>query len=207
MDLAHPLSAISPSLEGEVLQVLARNSAGMTGRQIALLTGRRSHSGVIEALNRLTEQGVVSAVELNRASLYSLNRAHLTADAVIALSSLRAELIARIRRRISEWDRAPLHASLFGSIARGDGGTSSDIDLFVVRPSPTADDDPIWRGQLDALRTDIESWTGNRAAFTEVSEPEVSAWVADAPPIVSEIRRDAIFLGGSALDEIVAWLP
>jgi hypothetical protein len=207
MDLSDPISAVSPSLEGEVLQVLARTSLGMTGRQVAVLTGRQSHSGVLEALNRLTEQGVVKRVELNRAYLFALNRSHLAADAVIALAGLRAQLIGRIRERISGWGIAPIHASLFGSIARGEGDTTSDIDLFLVRPAPMLDDDPIWRAQIDGLRTDIESWTGNRASVAEVAEPEISAWITDPPPIVHELRRDAITLGGSELGDVLADVP
>ncbi len=187
--------------------MLARTSLGMTGRQIALLTGRRSHSGVIEALNRLTDQGLVNRVELNRAFLFSLNREHLAADAVIALAGLRAELIKRIRGEVSSWSVAPIHASLFGSMARGDGDTSSDIDLFVVRPAGTLDDDHVWRSQVDSLTGNIESWTGNRASVAEVAEPEIAGWRSDPPAVVESLRRDAVPLDGSNLDDLLAGVP
>ena len=202
MDVARPISAVSPSLEGEVLQTLAGTSMAMTGRQVAVLTGRSSHSGVLDALGRLTKQGLVDRVELNRASLFSLNREHLAAPAVIALAGLRAELVARIRGDIAVWEVAPIHASLFGSAARGDGDTRSDIDLFVVRPADLLEDEGCWRAQLDRLTAKIERWTGNRASISEVSEPEIARLGSNPPPIVAQLRSDAILLGGQPLTDL-----
>lgn len=142
MDVSRPISAVAPSLEGEVLQTLAGTTMAMTGRQVALLTGRKSHSGVLDALHRLADQGLVDRAELNRALLFSLNREHLAAGPVLKLAGLRAELVARLRREIEGWEIAPIHASLFGSTARGDGDSRSDIDLFVVRPVAILDEDP-----------------------------------------------------------------
>lgn len=187
-----------------MLQTLAGTSMAMTGRQVALLTGRSSHSGVLDALNRLSTQGLVDRVELNRASLFSLNRDHLAAPAVIALAGLRTELVARIRAEIAAWAIAPIHASLFGSTARGDGDTRSDIDLFVVRPACVLEDDGCWRAQLDGLAARIERWTGNRASISEAAEPEISRLRSDPPPIVDELRSDAILLGGQTLTGLLA---
>jgi len=196
MDLSRPISAVAPSLEGEVLQVLAGTTMGMTGRQIALLTGRKSHSGVLDALHRLAEQGLVDRVELNRAFLFALNREHLAAGAVLELAGLRTELLARLRAEIEEWEIAPIHASLFGSAARGDGDPHSDIDLFVVRPVAILDEDPRWRAQLDGLAAMIERWTGNRASVSDVAETEIPRLSADRPPIVEALVSEAVHLTG-----------
>ena len=204
MDVARPISAVSPSLDGEVLQTLAGTTMALTGRQVAVLTGRKSHSGVLDVLNRLSRQGLVDRVELNRASLFSLNRDHLAAPAVIALAGLRTELITRIRGDIAAWDLAPIHASLFGSVARGDGDTQSDIDLFVVRPAAILEDDSAWRAQLDGLAEKVERLTGNRVSISEVAEPEISWLSSDPPPIVAELRADAIPLAGRALTDLLA---
>jgi hypothetical protein len=196
MDMAHPFSAVVPSLDGEVLQTLAGTTMAMTGRQVALLTGRKSHSGVLDSLNRLTEQGVVDRVELNRAFLFTLNRDHLAAPAVIALAGLRAELISRLRSLIAGWKIAPIHASVFGSTARGDGDTRSDVDVFIVRPAAILEEDLHWRGQIDDLVDKTERWTGNRASISEVPETEIPRLRSDPPPIVESLRSDAIALSG-----------
>jgi predicted nucleotidyltransferase len=201
VNVARPYAAVTPSLDGEVLNVLAGTTRGLTGREVTLLTGRSSHSGVLRVLNRLTEHGLVQRVELNRASLFALNRDHLAAPAVEQLAGLRGKLLSQIRKEVEAWAIAPVHVSLFGPTARGDGDAGSDVDLFIVRP--TAVDDSPWRDQLDELGEKIERWTGNRAAMVEISEPNLARLVADAAPIVAEIRADAIPLGGSGVSEVL----
>jgi hypothetical protein len=196
MNVGRPSEAVIPSLDGEVLQVLAATSMAMTGRQIALLTGRKSHSGVLDVLNRLTEHGLVERVELNRANLYSLNREHLAYPAVIALAGMQESLAGHIQQELTTWPIAPIHVSLFGSTARGDGDTHSDIDLFVVRPAAIPEEDPSWREQLDGLASKIERWTGNRAAVLEAAEMELGRLSAERPPIVGELLSDALLLSG-----------
>jgi predicted nucleotidyltransferase len=151
---------------------------------------------VLDALHRLTEQGLVRRVELNRALLFSLNREHLAAPAVIALAGLRSELVARLRREIAAWEPEPIHASLFGSAARGDGDPSSDVDVFVVRPAAVVEHDRRWQEQTDALAEKVESWTGNRASILEIAEGELPRLRAERPAIVEDLSCDAITLAG-----------
>lgn len=199
MDVAHPYRAICPTLDGDVLQTLAGTTMGLTGRQIAVLTGRNSHGGVLRVLHRLTEHGLVDRVELNRAHLFSLNREHLAYPAVSALVSMKTALLDHLRTELAGWQIMPVHASLFGSTARGDGDTSSDIDLFVVRPSSTSAEDLQWREQIDSLDHKVVRLTGNRVAILETSEEEIGLLVAAERPIVAELRGDAIVLAGLAI--------
>jgi Nucleotidyltransferase domain len=80
----------------------------------------------------------------------------LDGDVLIALAStlepltgdLRTELLRRIRSRIAGWPVQPLHASLFGSAARADGNLDSDIDLLIVSPRGSGDEDEAWCAQV-----------------------------------------------------------
>jgi Nucleotidyltransferase domain len=199
MNVARPYKSVIPSLDGEVLMALAGTTMGMTGRQVATLTGRSSHSGVLHVLNRLAEEGLVDRVELNRALLFALNRDHIAYPAVIALVGLRIAFEGHILQELNGWQIAPIHASLFGSFARGDGDERSDIDLFIVRPTAITDDDARWREQVDGLASKIERWTGNRAAIHEVSEAELPRLSVDEPPVIAQLRADAIVLKGPDL--------
>lgn len=197
VDVSRPYAAVCPTLDGDVLRVLTGTSLGLTGREVAAMTGRRSHSGVLDALHRLSEHGLVTRVPLNRAYLFTLNEDHLAADAVKLLMNLRTELFERIRKTIAGWQIAPVHASVFGSAARGDGDINSDIDLLIVRPAQIAPDEQRWQAQLDELREKIEAWTGNQAAIADRSEAELSELHKQQRPIISELRTDAIVVGGS----------
>jgi predicted nucleotidyltransferase len=203
MDLARPYTAVSASLDTTVLAVLARTTLPLTGREIARLAGRSSHSGVREALNRLSEHGLVDRKEAGRAWLYTLNREHLAAPAVEMLAAMRSTLLEHLRAVFAGWKIKPMHASLFGSAARGDGGTTSDIDLFLVRPKEVDEDDTVWIAQRDDLAVRIRRWTGNHAGIAEVGEEELRRLGAKAPPIVEELRKDAIALHGQPIAELV----
>ncbi len=197
MNVARPYTAISPTLDSEVLTVLAGTTRPLTGREVARLTGRTSHRGVAEVLRRLVEHGLVERQEAGRALLFTLNREHLAAPAVEILTGLRAELLRRIREVVGAWEIAAAHVSIFGSTARGDGDTRSDIDLFVVRPDAVSEDDPRWRQQLDDLAESIERWTGNKASIAEAAADEIGSIIAESRPIVAELRSDAINIGGA----------
>jgi predicted nucleotidyltransferase len=199
MDVARPYTAVCTTLDGDVLQVLARTTGVLTGREVAALTGRRSHSGVLDALHRLTKHGLVTRVELNRAYLFTLNREHLAAPAVEILMGMRAELLRRLRGELDSWEIAPAHVSMFGSAARGDGDTGSDIDLLVIRPGDVADDNATWRAQLADLKDQIRRWTGNHAQIVELADEEVIRLREDERAIVAALRSDAVVLYGSEI--------
>jgi predicted nucleotidyltransferase len=196
MDVSRPYAAVCPTVDGDVLHVLAGTSLGLTGGQVTAMTGRSSHAGVLDSLHRLTAHGLVTRVQLNRGYLFTLNRKHLAADAVELLMSLRVKLFESIGRAIAQWEIAPLHVSVFGSTARGDGNIESDIDVLIVRPPQALREDDRWRSQVDALHKQIETWTGNRAAITDKSETELADLREQQRPIIAELLSEAIVLYG-----------
>lgn len=203
MDVSAPHTAVCPTLDSSVLAVLAGTSRPLTGREVARLLERRSHRGVLDALNRLADHGLVDCVEAGRALLFTLNREHLAAPAVDVLAGMRAELLKRLASAVNAWEITPVHVSMFGSAARGDGDLHSDIDLFVVQPSVADEHNPVWQAQWDDLAAKIRRWTGNRAAIAEVSERDVRRLRRQQPPIVAELRSDAIVLTGPSIADLL----
>jgi len=204
MDVAHPYTVISPTLDAGVLTVLAGTTRPLTGREIARLLERPSHSGVLDALNRLVEHGLVDREEAGRAFLFTLNREHLAAPAVDLLANLKSELLERLRDTIDSWDIAPVHVSLFGSAARGEGDTKSDIDLLVVRPKKVDSEDPRWREQIDLLARQVQRWTGNRAGIAEIGKSALPRLRKEEAPILAELRSDAITIAGPEITNLLS---
>lgn len=202
MNVSRPYTAVCPTLDGEVLQVLVGTSLGLTGREVAAMTGRRSHKGVLDSLHRLTAHGLVKRVPLNRAYLFTLNRNHIAAEAVELLMALRGKLFGLIEKGIGDWEIAPVHASVFGSTARGDGGLDSDIDMLIVRPDGMSGDER-WQGQVDALSEQIEAWTGNRTNIVDRSEEQLTELIRQQRPIVAELRSDAILVAGRSIETLL----
>jgi predicted transcriptional regulator len=203
MDVSRPFTALSAGVDADVLVALAGSSTPRNGRELARLSGR-SNTGVQHVLDRLVEQGLVERMEAGRAFLYSLNREHLLAPAVELMAGARAELVRRLREAIAAWEIPPAHASLFGSAARGDGGTESDIDLLVVRPADRDAGDPAWEGQVEQLAENVRRWTGNHAGIVEISESELPQLRRDRPPVVEEVSMDAIELAGEPARQLLA---
>jgi len=196
MDLSRPWALIRSPIDMEVLRVLRGTTRPLTGREVARLVSSGSQPTVNASLRRLSEEGVVGAQEAGNAFLYTFNREHLGAPAIELLADVRLELQRRLREEIASWQIAPVHASIFGSAARGDGDTTSDIDIFVVRPRGVSDDDASWREQLARLSDHVLEWTGNHAGLSEVSEADTRRLRRERPPIVDELGHDAITIAG-----------
>lgn len=203
MNVARPYAVFSAPLDVEVLLVVRGTTRPLTGREIARLVTRGSPAGVQKALRRLASHGIIHAEEAGRALFYTLNRDHLAVPALETLAMMRVELERKLRARIEEWEIAPAHVSIFGSAARGDGDTESDIDLFVVRRLNVDASDPRWREQVDRLTTDVYRWTGNHLAISEVDERQLRRLRREHPPVVDAFGADAIPLFGPAPDKLL----
>ncbi len=195
MDLDRPLAVVAATVDADVLAALARAESAFTPGQLHRLIGRWSEPGVRKSLSRLVEQGVVRAQRAGNAYLYSLNRQHLAAPAIIELARLKEALLARLRHVIASWPVPPRYAAIYGSAARGDMTPASDIDLFVVRPAGVRVDDLPWREAVDALGQDLTAWTGNDARVLEYDEEQVQA---AGDPIVRSVRAEGLRIVGSA---------
>jgi predicted nucleotidyltransferase len=195
---------VAPQVSGDVLVVLSQTTGQMTGRQVARLVRHGNPKAVNTALERLVAQGLVLRTEAPPAYLYVLNREHVACPAVLALANIRAELFARMERAFEAWKLQPVHASLFGSAARGDGDEDSDIDIFLVRSRHIDEDDETWQHQTDALTTSVEAWTGNPVSLVEFSDDRVAEMVQDT---LAPMLSDGIRLSGTSLLNLVRVAP
>jgi hypothetical protein len=203
MNVSRAYSAVTPTVEGDVLVVLAGTTQPLTGRRVARLTRRGSVAAVAKALDRLVRQGLVLRQEAPPASLYTLNRQHVAAPAVETIALIRTVLLNRLRDAFSTWNIPPLHASLFGSAAREDGDLDSDIDIFVVRPTGVDAENPTWNEQLQDIGDAVLAWTGNHAGIVDFTEQDIQRMRDESPPVLDDLRRDGIDLAGTPLRELL----
>lgn len=193
MDFAHPLRVVSPTLDGDVLIVLAGAEEEFSGRRVHRLVGHGSEPGVRKAVERLVDQGIVLRRQAGRANLYRLNRQHVCAEAIELLVEARSQLISWLQEAIASWEVAPRCAVVFGSVARNQAGPDSDLDLLVVRPLQVHEEDASWQSQLGSLQRSATAWSGNDARIVELAEGELAL----AEPLLSEVVREGIALFGS----------
>jgi DNA-binding transcriptional ArsR family regulator len=186
MDFSRPLRVVTPTLEGDVLTLLARANESFTGRQLHRRLGRASEPGVRKAAERLAAQGIVMTRQVGKAKFYRLNRQHLAAPYVEGLADLRATLIDRLRGSLGDWEEPPLVAVLFGSAALGEATARSDLDLLLVRRRDVGEDSAVWQGQISKLGREATEWTGNDARILEYGEDELE------DPAVVDLVESAI---------------
>lgn len=203
MDLSNPIAVITPTLDAAVLQELAATTGACTAGEVHRRLGRASDAGVRRVLERLVGQGIVLADRSHRFPLYVLNRDHVAYRHIEGLARLRGEVVNRIRGELEEWATPPLHASLFGSFARGEAHEESDIDILLVRPGGLADGDSDWLTEVSRLADHIEKWTGNQAQIIDIAPQTLGSMARDDDPLVGSWRADVVHLIGERLLDLL----
>lgn len=227
MDLTDPTRAVTATLDGPVLAVLAGAGKPMTVGEVAARTPRGSEIGVRKSLARLVEQGIVRATEMGRNRVHELNREHVAAPVAEGLAGLRLVLWKRFRSTLGSWNPKPVYGCVFGSAARGDGDAQSDIDLLLVHAPAAGETDPRrssgrlaevvtgyasefmavqlterqmskWARQVGQLHGLVRAWTGNPLQVLEMSAFEWSDHRRRRTGLFEEIDRDAIQVTGEA---------
>jgi hypothetical protein len=188
VDLSDPTRSLTPTLDGPVLSVLARAGRPLTVGQITQQAARGSEIGIRRSVARLVDQGLVTATQMGRNLVHELNRDHVAAPAAALLADLRLELWKRLRETLSAWTEKPVHAAVFGSAARGDGGPDSDIDLLLVHQPFPGDEKvttPTWLSVVEVVATVATGGSAARVA----SLPDVKAWHASVDALHRDVQR------------------
>lgn len=206
MQLNRPFATVTPTLDGDVLAVLAAVDESFTLNQINRILTTVSAEGIRKVLARLTAQGVVLRSQAGRTNLYRLNMNHLAAEPILSLSRLTSTLWKRIESLLESWAEPPVYAAVFGSAAKGLMTLESDIDLFLVRQSVTPPvestrDPDIWVSQVAELTKAVTAWTGNDARIVEYTVDDLRAAAEAGEPLLRDVARQGLTVTGSR-----AWL-
>ncbi len=203
MDLSRPLATLLSAADAGALTVLARTEGALPGRRVAELAGA-NHTSTLRALNGLVSEGVVLVEPAGRANLYRLNRSHVLAPLILAGVDATAAVQRRLTAQINDWVIPCLHAALYGSLARGEAGPQSDIDVLVVRPEGlSAADEEIWDTQLAQTEAMMHALTGNDLSWLDTTATDLRRAEAADEPIFRSWRDDAILLTGLPLSQLL----
>lgn len=186
MDVSMPISCVVPSLDGPVLVVLAGTTSPVGLAEIHRRTGRGSKSGILHVLRRIVESGLIHEVPGG----FVLNREHIAATAVEMLADMHGELVRRIRSLTDTWDADVALVGLFGSAARRDGNTASDIDVLIVSDAGDLE------SFSDLLAEQIWSWTGNRAQVVAIPKKELRRLRDAEESIVANWDQELVVVRG-----------
>jgi len=200
MDFSRPFRALTPTLDGPVLRVLAKSTSPMTRRQVTDLVDRASEAGVRKVLNRLAEQGIVIEERIGSNYTYAANREHIMWPAVEIIMDSHNRLEEKIREYVESWTIQPFSVELFGSVAAGTSTSESDIDVMIYRPHIGDESALCWDEQVADLSAQVERWTGNVCEVLEIDPPALvemtsnkeSALLSPSRPLVG-VRAGSVF--------------
>lgn len=193
MELGHPLATVTPTLDGDVLTVLARRDATFTTGQLHRVLGRYSEEGIRKVLQRLTDQGIVRSERIGNAFAYRFNREHLAAPHIIGLARIQETFLTRLEEYLRSWQCPPMYAAVFGSAARDQMTTASDVDIMLVRPD--AVEDTQWEEQVNDLATTVTRWLGNDARVLEFTANEIVT-AGPEEPVLQDVLREGLTVTG-----------
>lgn len=188
MRFGEPFGGLFPGALAAVLAALLRTGTALTGRQVHALV-RDDHSlwSVQQALASLAQLGLIERQTVGRATLHTINEDHYAIAPLRVLLDPIAALTDAVRDTVGAGVQAVI---LFGSVARGEAGPDSDIDLAVLAP-------PGWDGRTD-LEDHVRARMGNPCDVLVFTPEEFDRLVAgDAEPVVTQILTDGIALVGA----------
>lgn len=197
MQLHRPFATVTPTLDGEVLSVLASHDVSFTTGQVRRILTEYSEEGIRKVLTRLVAQGVVQAERIGNAFAYELNTDHVAAQPIKDLARLANTFYARVEKHLSEWDEPPVYGAIFGSAARGGMTLSSDIDILLVRDDGAVEDE--WDRHLAEFASQATRWTGNDARIVDYTVSGLHAAVGE--PVLRDVMDHGLTVVGSR-----AWL-
>lgn len=199
VDFEHPVQAVIPGAPGRILAVLAETTAELNLRTIARLASV-SNAQASRVLPKLVDLGIVDRREAPPSALFSYVEENVAARAITALSSVRRTVLNDLSRTARELKPKPVSIVVFGSFARGDADSASDLDLLLVRHSQIPEDDEAWRATTEQFREFADRLTGNRVEMVETDTVLVRSSLQSRKAFWRNIRRDGIVVFGESLD-------
>lgn len=195
MDYVRPVEALVPGVQGKILAACLRSDEPLTMRGLARLA-HVSANQAAQVIAHLDELGLVQRQTAGRALLVSLVDDNPVVAALRDVADLRAVTLRLWRQRARDLDPEPRSMAVYGSWARGEAHSGSDVDVLIVLPPGIED-----ATEEDDYREQIAQWC---AYAGRVAGLPVSPLVLGAQDVVDRdgtlwdsVRRDAVALAGA----------
>ncbi|GAA1799228.1 nucleotidyltransferase domain-containing protein [Agromyces neolithicus] len=203
MDLSHPEYVILGENRGRILHRLAVLAEPASGRRIHALSGVRALRSTQRVLDELVALGLVDMQKVGPANAYTLNRGHVLWDPIMKILASRAVVASAVEEAVREVTAGiVVSAAIYGSMARGEAGPESDVDVLLVWEDATAADQR--DAVLEALDERVRRLTGNRVQVLAVTGAELARLVEHDDQLVASIRRDGQTVTGVEIGSLLA---
>ena len=201
MDYRRPLETIVPGVLGRVLGVLARTEAELTMRTVAQLADV-SVNRAVTVLNELVSLGIVERREAGSSALVRLAQDNEAARWITQLGQLYERVVTRLEKEAGRIAPMPASVVLFGSFARGEADSASDIDVLIVRPDDLSEGDDHWTDAVGRWTSRARRIIGNPVNVVEVGASEVPRLLRRRGSVWSNIVEEGRVLAGADLQSL-----
>ncbi len=204
MDFRTPVETMIPGATGRLLAALARVDTELPVSTLARVAGvgRTRASGLVAELSSL---GLVDRREIGRTTMVRLARDNAAGQLVDRLGQLQSVVVDQLRLMATELDPAPLSLLVFGSFARGEATSDSDIDVLAVRPTDV--DSDRWADAVATFATKARRLTGNPVQVLDYDLDELRRRAGPRAKtgraFWEALRRDSLVLAGTSVGELL----
>lgn len=195
--LPHPLSGLFADSRARVLDVLLASAGPLSGREIATRAGIAPTTAG-DALESLYEAGFVQVRPSGRSHLWSITEEHAL---VRMLRAWTADVDAEARRIVEETlGEVPAALVVFGSTARADDTTDSDVDLLLIAADVTRR--RRYRERSASIARRLRLLLGRPVDVVVLDAEDLRNRVGSS--FVSNVVSDGRLLAGSPVAELIA---
>lgn len=196
MDLLdRPLALFYDAARARVLDVLLSSSDPMSGREVSRRASLSPTTASLK-LQDLEDAGLVTSWGDRRSHRWQLREDNLLVRQLRQLARVQDEEAARII--VDALGAEPVSVVLFGSVARGESGADSDVDLLLV--AADRDQDLLFRRRAYEASRSLRSALG-RPVHVLVTHREKLSQERDSA-FVQAVLRDGRTLHGTPLREL-----
>ena len=121
----------------------------------------------------------------------------------MALAALADRVRYRLQEAAAHIAPPPPTLAVFGSFARGEARSESDIDVLAVRPDEVAAADPSWSDSLGRWTDKAREITGNPVNLIEAQASEIPHLLAKRSSVWREIANQGTTLIGVDVGSLV----
>lgn len=186
-----------------VMRALVAHGGAISVSRIAQDTAL-TPDGVRGVLHDLERVGIVESSGSGRTRLFraiSSNSIVLALDALFAAERARFDdILASVAAAAK--DKRIVAAWLFGSVARGEDTSNSDLDVAIVIASEPSDVDAVADKARDLLR-EHEERLGFTASIVPIPLADLRRLASERSPLWSDLQTNARVLKGSPPERVV----
>lgn len=195
--LPHPLSGLFADSRARVLDVMLASDGPLSGREVAS-RAEIAPTTANEALEALYEAGLAQVKPKGRSYIWSITEEHAL---VRMLRAWTADVDAEARRIVEETlGEMPAALVVFGSTARADDRTGSDVDLLLIAADIARR--RMYRERAASIARRLRLLLGRPVDVVVMDAQDLRDRSGDS--FVNNVMKDGRLLAGPALAELIA---